>query len=388
MIAHKKLKVFFIGIAILLSVCMAIPSFASPSLSDADITFSLRGGYSQWFVPNTWHYNSTIDSETGEVISFSGYSLVSDSFPVYYGGTICTFSNRLPYAGIGYVAFYDSNMNFIQKITYSPSATFVSPIAGASFARIEQRHSGSFSIVSSPSNFDRSNYSIIYSTFSSISVDSDGVIYIPYQVVAFSRVWLDFSFYSSTYKFSNISYKYQVEFFGNDSLFSGLVGFGDGYSYSETYFTIDGVNTTSSYGSNSNNPGSYVLDIHQNNFSGFLLDFPVNVSDSGTVTGVVSVGLKVTISDFALDGEAVDSEFKVNSSLNDLNNLIEDLALPSPDSSVLFGDVGSVINNVNDNNARSFMASILTNDGIITTLMVISISITVLGYILFGKKDA
>lgn len=206
MIAHKVKVV--LGIVVAICIAMAIPSFASPQLSDSSVTYSVRGYFSQYV--NTFsslgvsltrgilHSDGTI-TDTSSSYFYSSYIPISggDSFCVIYTGSNVSI-------GLNNVAYYDSDYNLIpggydfqnsglrQKYFTSPS--------NASFVRITEVSSQYYTVfgfLTSVFPLTDNNYSYVYHSIDDISISSDGSISIPYQTNAYTSVFLDFEFYGN-----------------------------------------------------------------------------------------------------------------------------------------------------------------------------------------------
>lgn len=392
MIAHN-VKVI-LGVVLAISLAMATPSFASPNISDADISFSVKGYYSQ-FLQSTTYTQYVYVSSNGTLTSDSTISMhTTDYVSVYGGGTVMFFYNTSRQAYVR-SCFYDSSYQVIDG-GYNgdlarPNATgryFAYVPSGAVYARftIVRPYSSSAmaaacKFVSTDMYLDDSNYQYVWSEIQGLTLDSDGNLFIPYQVYGFTQIYLDFRFFDSVYQFSNIAFKVLSEY-SDSSVYSGLLDYGDGQVLAEPYILNGDSIQTTAVASSSSNPARFAFNIPHSEFSGFLIYLPVNIPN-----GNVSTAVKVNVYDFQLDGEDVSARLEVDRVLGQLDNLVEQLTLPSPDLDTLL-DVGGVLNNTNDTNASGIMSVIASDGGIITTMMVISVSVTVLGYILFGKKEA
>lgn len=372
---------------------MAMPSFASPQLSDADITFSVRGYYSQYLSSIVWQRNLWLTSDGSTVtLPSSNNGFTSDFISVspdsYF---ILTRISDRTIQNIRAYCFYDSTYNLISSTiltdfvqNYSSVKSFYIP-SGVSFVKVSAINGIGYSFYTSIFPIDTSNLAPdhIFSVIDNISIDSDGNIFIPYQVYGFSQIYLDFKFFDSVYHFNNISFKVLSEYYDSTvPQFNGLLNYGDGQVLSEPYTLINGIKSTSLIFNTSSNPAHIMYNIPFNEFSGFNLYIPVYYP-----SGIVSSGIRIHLSDFMLDGEDVSARLEVDRLLSELDNLAQQLALPTPDLSSLL-NVDDILNNQNDINASSIMSFIASDGGIITTMMIISVSLTVLGYILFGKKEA
>lgn len=386
MIAHRKRNLLVLGMAILLSVCIAVPSFAS-SLDDASVTFSVKVSYTYNSVIPTLTSRTYITSE-GHVVSTATSCWVTDPIDVFgYNWVFFYRTSDSAKNYIRYACFYDSDGNVIPggfdgNLSGSSSSDrimYLQVPSGASTVRLSQNYSSSIRVV--PCYSDPSGTNYIYRDVEDVSIDSDGNVVIPYQTSGYTAVNVDFQFFDSTYRFQTMSFKTHLTYTGG--YFSGVRewdGSTEGAIHLHQYYIdTSGVRHNFDIDTSLENPHTWNEELVSNVFSGFTLVIPFSS---------VSTSLNVNLTDFILDGEDVAAEFKVAGALDDLNDLADQIALPTPDSAALFDGVSLVINNVNDNNARGFMRSILTDDGIVTTMMVISITICVLGYILFGKKDA
>lgn len=391
MIAHKTFKVIVgIMLVVLLIFTSVMSTFASLSLDDADFECSVKAYYLKYSVLPTWTKGIALQPD-GSTIEVESFRLTSDFVSVVPSGTVSVIdtSRFLPTNILSY-CFYDSSHSLISG--GNNVGRFLDVPANASYIRVTQSGSSSYYILSSPTHFDSFSDKFLWGEIENVTI-SDNIVTIPYQTYSFNFIRLYGFFYDDNMPYSSVGLSYKLTF-TNTNLYSGLVTFYD--SDSIAYASLESLSYIP-YGegdilheyqdghgawASSKNPGSLYTTTEDGNFVGFLCTFPVNFQ-----SGVVSTSINIELSNFILDDKSVEVEYNVNDTLSQLSDLAQQLALPTPDLNTLL-DVGSVLDRQNDTNANSVMRLIASDGGIITTMMFISVSITVLGYILFGKKEA
>lgn len=393
-------KVFgIIAVSTLGFVLFVATAFASPSLSDADITFSIKGYFNQYIVDTSYTSGQYITSD-GTSGSDSSVNLrLSDFVPVYAGGTFFSYnvsnSNLFP---LIYVCFYDSNYsvvsggfdgNYLQPSLPGNYITFISVPSNAAFVRytILGSYSGSgatnrYKAVAAPqSGVNANNYQYLWSEISDVTMDSDGVITLPYQVYTYTYVMLDFRFFNSTFQFSSLAFNCYTTYTGGYFDGERLLTYGSGGISVDSYFIDDYGNMTvdGSIGySETDNPYRCYAQIPYDRFSGFRIYISL-------LPGQVSTSLKIKVYDFELDGVGTLVHLQMNNAINDLENIGDQLEVPSPDPSAIYANINTITLQMQDANF-GYLDWFGPANGILMTMMVTVFTFAALGYILYGKR--
>lgn len=389
MIVRKVL--LFIAVSTLSFMLFVATAFASPSLSDSTITFSVSGRYTQYASRTTFENAAYITSDGTYYVSQDTQWKLSDPFSVIPGGSVFMYrADTYALLTLRHVVFYDSNGSVVQPgfdDANNIGTQFVTVPSGASTARISYKTAISLSnannvcrVVASPTVVNQSNYTMIWTQLENVTIDSDGVINIPYQVNSYYGLVLDFRFYDSTYQFSTLSFTSLITytggyFTGERSLVYGSHGINvDSYFIDEGIVHYDGSIAYST----SNNPFTCYAQIPYERFSGFRIEVDLD-------PGMVSTALHVKISDFELDGVGTAIQLEADDAINELDRIGNQLDLATPDVSQIYNNLNNVVVQLDDSNFGAFDWFGPTN-GIFITMCVTSFTFAALAYILFGKR--
>ena len=368
---------------------MVIPVSASPSLDDAYISYSVKGYYSQYLFSTTWSSNSTISPE-GLISSTPYFSLLSDYFSVYPGGTVGLFDdNSLKSLPIS-VCFYDSNYNVVSG-GFSSSKSYFNVPSGVSFCRFSQKYSNYLKIISSATPFDSSNYTYLFNSIDDISIQN-GLISIPYQSYSYTGVFIDLEFYSSSYYLTNFGFDVYTYFSSSLPHLNNVPNVYLDENVIELYtYHFDHGDKQFAFCDDSISNPTYFDESFNNRqpFSGFRLYIPVSFNDA---LGSVSTSLQIEFSNFYIDSkEAVyagDLEKLVDDKQEQVSAVISDLTLPTPNIHDAFSGLDDLSTAYHNSETELVATFHILYDSfpIIVLFMTLSISMTVLGYILFGKS--
>lgn len=363
---------------------MAMPSFASPQLSDASITYSVRGYYSQYLVTPSYTANTIIHYD-GSVTSTSSFRYTSDYFRVYPGGSFAVFYDNSILNDYLAVAFFDSSYNVVSGgFNWSTGYRVIDVPSGAYYARLTQRAATSVPILSSQTSFSISNYSYLFAVIDDIFIDSDGHITIPYQTYSYTSVFLDFDFYSNNFyaqsftldvfsylTASYINGKYLIDYL--DGTYLTLYRYFNDASGSTQYeFLDDSINNPASFNEAFNNRVP---------FRGFRLYIPISYNGG---FASVSSNLHIELSNFMLDSHATQMVQEIKS----IQELLSDYSLnhlTDVSLSDAFNNIDYAADTLENTRFRAIFDSFY-GYGIIPTLIVLSLSIAFLGYLLYGKS--
>lgn len=411
MIAHKAKVV--LGIVIAICLAMAIPFSASAPVPDSVIG-RVHAYYYKYAVYQNWTANYYVNSEGVLTSGTSSLNLRTSSLISLTpdsGERTRTIAVRAhnsdAYFQIRHLEFYDSDQVHISGYGYQASEVGGSGPLFISYGEIPE-NAAYFRVTirgSSTGSTARNNYlpllipevldsleyvdTYFWSTPIDLTIDSSGWFYVPYQVYTINALYFDIDFYGNEpINISSVDAVLKFEINRN----YGSGGAWESFSLPETT-TFIGFNsyyideTGRHY--NSTIPVSdlsdadlgllnFASDLNPASFSGFTLSFDCSY---------VSSDIRGRIWNLILGSVEVDVALAVDDVLNDLEQLGQALSVPTPDLDTLL-NVGGVLDNQNDANASMIMSTIASDGGLITTMMVISVSLTVLGYILFGKKEA
>lgn len=406
MIAHFKFKFLFVGLVILLSLCIAFPISASSPIPSS-VVGRVKAYYLRYVV-NVPEYSDGYLDSYGNFVSETSLNYRTSSFirldvnsPDIPRSIVLfnSYSSALNY--IYAISFYDIDYNFIPGFGFSidsPSSHFYSNIPdGAVYVRFTRSSNSSGSTAVSrlkalfvPEYIDSEpSLDYFWSYPIDLTVDSDGWVYLPYQVYTVDSLYFDIDFFGDEYvSTSSVDTLIYFEIKNSFETSNEWVPFSLPDSSLDlsfrTYFS-------DSLGRHYNSD-LYVSDL--NDSSKGLVNFSTDINPSlfsGYTFSVdslfVSSYIRFRVWNLFLGSVPVDVTLTVYDVLNELDSLASALALPTPDLDYLL-NVDSVLNNQNDTNASGILSVIYSDGGIITTMMVISVSVTVLGYILFGKKEA
>lgn len=375
-------------LVVLLISTSVMSSFASPALDDASISYSVKGYATQYSVEPSYTSYTYITSD-GSVNTTDRYCAVTDYFSVTPGTYVFLYyPTNFVFIQINFCCFYDSDHNVIPggfDGDLTPSGTVSSIIVphNASFARITHLYGLRACVVSSLFEVNSSNYTYVFHEINDITI-SDGLITIPYQIYGYTSVLLDFEFYDNNYYASSFSLdvfsyltasyidgKYVLEY--NEGNYISLYRYFDDNSDSVQYeFLDDSVN----------NPTSFT-EAFDNRvpFRGFRLYIPVSYRGG---TGSVSSNLIVELSNFMLDSysaQAIDEVKSIYKKLSDysLDHLTEVVL------NDILNNVDNASNSVEDVRFLSIFDGIY-GYGIIPALITLSLCISFVGYLLFGKS--
>lgn len=381
-------------IAFALALCFGIVSTlcvvsASISLEDADLQCSVKAYYLKYTLSTTWTRGIVLQAD-GSTIEVESYRLTSDYVSVVPSGTVVIInSSTFAATNILSYCFYDSSYTLLTGGT--SASRFLNVPANAAYVRVTQSGSPSYSILSSPSQISSLSDRFIWGELENITI-SDNVITIPYQVYAFNTFRVYAFFYDDNMPYSSVGVSYKLTY-SNSTVNSGLVSFSSNDSFAYAYLDSlsyvpygqgDVLNEYSDgglYSSSNKNPAYLWTSTENGNFVGFRLQFPVNGLD-----GAVSTSIDVELSNFTLDDKSIEAELSVYDALDQLNDLADQLAVPTP-----YIDVDNLIdtafNGVDMSTTNNFF-SIFYNNDIIPKMLLIAVTVALLGYILFGKKDS
>lgn len=363
---------------------MAFPSFASPSLEDASITYSVKGFSSQ--------YVTQFSSNTSGSVSSSG--VISSVSGRYY-------SNYLAVVPGTYLFIYDSlldNRTFFTNVCF-----FDSDYSVVSGGRDTQ---GYYIVVPSDASYciitttlsSRSRLHLGYSLFPLEgseswryvfhSIDnitfSDGKILIPYQTFTYTSVFLDFEFYPNN--FYAESFSLDVFSYLTASYIDGkyVMNYLDG-TYLTLYRYFDDSSGATQYeflDDSINNPASFNEAFNNRvPFRGFRLYIPISYNGA---SGSVSSNLNIELSNFMLDSHSTQMVQEIKS----IQELLSDYSLEHL-TDVSLSDAFNNIDYASDTLENTRFRAIFDSFygyGIIPTLIVLSLSIAFLGYLLYGKS--
>lgn len=386
-------KIFVTCTVVLVSIALlAFTTFASsPELSDSSVTFSICGYYTQYAANVTYTQGSQIWPDGTISTAGSNNYKLSSVFSVVPGGTLFVYrsDSSNPIHRLYGVCFYDSQDNVVPGgIDGSIETYFLAVPSTAVSARVTVYRSGTAAAAATNSHpvaapragVDSSNYQYLWSEIQGITIDEDGVVTLPYQVNAYTWFWLDFKFFDSTYQFDNIAFTFYSTYTGGYFTGERLLDY-EALSLT-TYYTDDSGNTEydvlgSVTSTSGRNPYRFETAINRSRFSGFRL-----TCNTG---GQVSTSIKVQIYDFALDGEGVAVQLEARHAVADLDNLGDQLVVPSPDVSAIYNNLSNVVVQLNDSNFGSF-AWFGPSGGVFITMCVTTFTFAALAYILFGKR--
>lgn len=390
MIARRILLPCFV---VLVSISLlAFTTFAaSPGLSDSTVTFSICGYYTQYSANVTYTQGSMIWPDGTISSAGSNNYKLSSSFSVVPGGTLFVYRSdgSNPIHRLFGVCFYDSQGNVVPGgIDGSIEYYFLAVPSTAVSARVTIYRTGtaaaaatnSHPVAAPQAGVDSSNYQYLWSEIQGITIDDDGVIILPYQTNAYTWFMLDFKFFDSTFQFDTLAFTFYATYSGG--YFTGERLLDYSLLSLNTYYTDDSGNTqydvlgtvTSTSG---RNPYRFEAAISQSRFSGFRLN-----CNTG---GQVSTSIKVQLYDFELNGEGVAVHLEARRAISELEDLGNQLELPTPDVSVVFNQVNTVVGQMNDSSFNS-LDWFGPSGGIFMTMIITVFCFAALSYILFGKK--
>lgn len=364
---------------------LTFASFASPSLSDASLTYSVRGYYSQYLITPSFTANTLIHDD-GSITTTGSFRYTSDYFRVYPEGNFAVFYDNSILNDNLAVAFYDSSYNVVSGgFNWSTGHRVVDVPSDAYYARFTQRAAVSVPVLSSQTPFTVSNYSFLFAVIDNITIDADGHITIPYQTYAYRSVFLDFEFYSNNSFIDSFSldvYSYLTGGFFDGRIINEYI---DENSLTLYRYFNSGNDVVYEYIDESvSNPSSLSASFSESvEFRGFRLYIPV--SFSGNV-GSVSTSLHVDLSNFALNGLDAQARSSVDGALDSLSDLTDNLAVPLPtvNPNALINDA---LSGIDITSGVNFFTIFYDNE-LIPKMILIAVSFALLGYILFGKKEA
>ena len=364
-------------------------SIASPSLNDAYITYSLKVYYSQYLlsVSKSWTFGYYYSS-SGSWSSASGWRIGSHYYPVLGGGTLFTIRSGNPTSVIYNIIFYDSSQAVISDGYYYSSSepiNFISVPAGASYCRVASASSNiqlaDFYCV--PGAASSSNYQYIWTEIDDVTISND-IVQIPYTSgLDYSQIFLDFQFDTTEtyYSMSLDVYSYFVGFGSTDNTYpSG--------TYCSLYYYF--INSDSEKDFNFlddsiNNPASFVENVSDGfRFDGFRLYIPIMEN-----VGSGFNNLFIELSNFFLgDEEAViisDIDSELGRIDDTLATIIPSLTVPSVAPDFVSDLTDDYYGHLLNNDFNLIIGSIYWID-FIPTLIIISLGISILGFILFGRR--
>ena len=369
---------------------MVIPVSASPSLEDSHITYSVKGYFIQYGFSSSWTTGKIL-SDGSVVTSGVGYTGYSDYFEVSPGGTVFLFSSSSSnLLTLQNICFYDSSYNVVAGGSDSPSAFYYVP-NGAFYARLSQSAilDSRALIICSPQYVNFNSYTYLFNEISDITI-SNGVVSIPYQSYSYTSVFLDLEFYPNSYYLSNFGLDVFTYFSSpglphidntvNEYLDENVIEL---YMYhfdhgeKQFVFIDDSIS----------NPTSFTESFNSRQpFSGFRLYIPVSYNGS---SGSVSTSLQIELSNFYVDSKEAVYSAEADKIVDDkgeaVSGLIDDLVVPTPNTTDLFSGMDDVVQAVNSQQFSTVISAMWQN-GIIPLFMLLSVSFSVLGYILFGKS--
>lgn len=386
-------KIFITFSVVLVSISLlAFTTFAtSPELSDSTVTFSICGYYTQYSADVTYTQGSMIWPDGTISSAGSNNYKLSSSFSVVPGGTLFVYRTDAsnPLHRLFGVCFYDSQGNVVPGgIDGSIEYYFLAVPSTAVSARVTIYRTGTVSAAASfshpvaapQSGVDSSNYQYLWSEIQGITIDEDGVINLPYQTNSYTWFMLDFKFFDSTYQFDTLAFTFYSTYTGG--YFSGERLLEYEALTLLTYYTSDSGNTQYDvFGfdstSSGRNPYRFENVITNSRFSGFRLICNIGAQ--------VSTSIKVQLYDFELDGEGVALHLEARHAIADLDNLGNQLAIATPDTSAIYNNLNNVVVQLNDQNFGSF-DWFGPSGGIYITMCVTTFTFAALAYILFGKR--
>lgn len=156
------------------------------------------------------------------------------------------------------------------------------------------------------------------------------------------------------------------------------------YPYLYTYFVDgSGLKHYSDYFSSSSSiPFIANAQISNGYFSGFVLYVPCNKPTGYLANSLISV----VMSNLKLDDKSVVITQVASNALDDLANMGDAIAMPSPNSDAILNEL-DLINDRFANSDFSDFNWFGANDGIFTTMCVTVVLFACLGYIFFGKMS-
>lgn len=368
-------------------------AFASPALEDANITFSVKGIYTQYALNTTWEAGKYVDASGNLNGNGAASFRLTDYIPVTPGGSVFIYrTDTFNLYGLYYVSFFDSEKLPVSGgINWNGSTApqFCDVPVGASYCRITTNTSVVnaanmpyyFRIVSAPTHCDVHNYQYIWSAMDDITIASDGTITLPYQTNAYTYAMLDFRFFDSTFQFSSLAFNCLTTYTGGYFEGERLLEYGSGGISVDSYFIDDSGNMTvdGSIGySESDNPYRCYAQIPYERFSGFRIFISL-------LPGQVSTSLKIKVYEFELDGVGTLVHLQMNSAINDLENIGDQLEVSSPDPSAIYQNINNITLQMQDSNFGALDWFGPTN-GIVMSMMITVFTFAALGYILYGKR--
>lgn len=375
-------------LVVLLISSSVMSSFASPSLEDATITYSVKGYYTQYMVDSPYTGYTYITSD-GSIISTSTYCAVTDYIAVDPGTYVFLINpSDFTFIRIIYACFYDSDHNVISggfDGSFSPESFMNSILVpdGAAYVRLSHRYSMRAALVSSLFEINASNYKYVFHELNGITL-SNGLITIPYQIYGYTSVFLDFEFYDNNYYAS--SFSLDVFSYLTASYIDGkyVLSYSDG-NYISLYRYSNDSSGNISYeflDDSVNNPTSFT-EAFDNRvpFRGFRLYIPVSYQGG---IGSVSSNLNVELSNFYLDSFSTQMNTQIKSIYERLSDYSVD-HLIEVDLNDILNNVDNASNSVEDVRFLSIFDGIY-GYGIIPTLITLSLCISFVGYLLFGKS--
>lgn len=370
----------------LLALSMLTFVCSASSLEDAKITFAVKGYYGQYGVASTLTAHTYISS-SGQIYTDNSQSVWASDYVDVKGYNYIFIFRTSDYSKnyIRFACFYDDDYNVVSggfdgALSGSSSVARVMYLAvpeGASYVRYSQNYSSSVRLVRTYDNPSGTNY--VFSEINDVSITDSGSIIIPYQTEAFQAIYVDFQFYDYKYLASYLQFRTEVSYYGYSGAgFSGLYEFSSPQSIVFYYIDSEGfrINSVSDDFSSTENPHNWVLDLDgERNFSGFTLCLPISS---------VSSSIQIRLSDFSIDGEDTSAKLIVNKTLDDLNNLSNDLSVPLP--SINPNDViNNALSGVDMQSGINFF-TIFYDNKLIPLMLLIAVSFALLGYIFFGKR--
>lgn len=397
-------RVYVSTVAVLVSFCtLALTAFASPAITDATVSYRIRGYYTQYAASVTYTANCRIESD-GTIVTVNPSNFkTSSAFAVTPGGYVFVYrsDSSNPLQSITSICFYDSQ-DIVVSGGYSygdPNTpqTFVPVPQGAVKCRLTITRSGTISAaasyskpIASPSDFgevNSDNYHYLWSELDNVSISSAGVVSLPYQTVAYDCVMLDYVFFNSAYQCDNIAFSVLTTYTGGYFEGERLVSYND-FGIQSGYFIYDDFGRLQYQ-------GSFVGDVYSNPyrvtsklstglFSGFrlMIGAPAEVPGS---EGSVSTQMHIKVYDFELDSVDISVELEADSAISGLEAVGEQLVLPTPDTSVIYSNLQNVVVQMNNQDFGNF-SWFGPSGGIFVTMCVTSFTLAALAYIVFGKR--
>lgn len=304
------------------------------------------------------------------------------------------------------VTFFDSDYNLIPDSNFcdlnNPVTEWHHIPSSASFVRVSLVTTSNVSITSqrmrvavSPSNIHPGDaFWFDYFQPNSFFQTDDGNIILSVDApnFAFDEFCLDVRFgnsYISAHNFSGL-FNFTILDGGSGTTYYPLE-YNDlreqanrEYPYLYTYYVdSSGQKQYSDYFTSSSGlPFNANAQISNGYFSGFVLHVPCNKPTGYLANSLVSV----VMSNLKLDDKSVVITQVASNALDDLSNMGDALAMPSPNSEAILNELDAINDRFSNSDFTDFNW-FGGNDGIFTTMCVTVVLFACLGYIFFGKMS-